>query len=164
MPLDADDQSFLIAAQGYTELGMHLDANEELEKISPDVRHDPAVLEVRLHIYLQLEKWDLMQAVASHLAKHDPEQPQWAISWAYATRRAVSIEAAKQILLEALELHPDESILHFNLACYECQLGNMEAAKARLSKAITLDKQFRQLALEENDLEPLWASLGTASK
>lgn len=56
------------AAEGYVELGMPLEANEELEQIEPDVRHVPEVLALRLQIYPTLEKWELRQAVSSKLA------------------------------------------------------------------------------------------------
>lgn len=68
MPLSAEDEKHLIAAQGYVELGMWLDANAELEEIDPKVRHLPEVLEVRVRIYRALEKWELMQTVAKSLA------------------------------------------------------------------------------------------------
>jgi len=33
-----------------------------------------------------------MQTVAKQLALHDPDEPQWMILWAFATRRADSID------------------------------------------------------------------------
>jgi Flp pilus assembly protein TadD len=117
------------------------------------------VLLVRLEIYRGLEKWELMRTVAGRLAAHDPDDVQWAISLAYATRRAQTIEAAKSILLEAVERLPDEPILHYNLACYECQLGDLEVAKARLAHAFQLAPKCRLMALDDDDLAPLWDSL-----
>ena len=149
----------LSAAQGYVELGMHLDANDELEQISPEYRASPPALAIRLQIYRALKKWELMQIVAVQLVKADPNEVQWAISLAYATRRAESIPAAKCILENAVENHAKEPLLHYNLACYECQLGNMEQAKQRLTKAFNLDPNCRLMALEDEDLEPLWSSL-----
>jgi hypothetical protein len=64
MPLGDDDLKHLTVAQGYVELGMFPDANEELEEIDPEVRHAPEVLAVRVKIYRALEKWELMQTVA----------------------------------------------------------------------------------------------------
>jgi Tfp pilus assembly protein PilF len=159
MPLLPDDQRHLTAAEGYAALGMYLDANAELEEIDAEVRHVAEVLAVRLQIYRRLEKWELMRTAAGRLAAHDPDNAQWAISLAYATRRAQSIEAAKVILLEAVERHPKEPILHYNLACYECQLGDIEVAKARLEHACKLSEKCRLMALDEADLEPLWAAL-----
>lgn len=52
-----------------------------------------------------------------------------------------------------------EPILHFNLACYECQLGELEVAKARLAHAFKLEPKCRLMALDDDDLAPLWDSL-----
>ena len=62
--------------------------------------------------------------------------------WAYATRRADSIEAARLILLEAVERIPTAAIFHYNLGCYECQLGDVEVAKVRLEHALKLEPQY----------------------
>jgi hypothetical protein len=43
-PLDLPDIHHLRAAQGWLELGNHLEANEELEKIAPALRAHPSVL------------------------------------------------------------------------------------------------------------------------
>ncbi len=45
--------------------------------------------------------------------------------------------------------------LHYNLACWECQLGELEVAKARLRHAFNLDAQLRLSALEDEDLKPI---------
>jgi len=66
----------------------------------------------------------------------------WTVSWAYATRRVDSIESARMILVSALERLPDVAIFHYNLACYECQLGDLEAANTRLKRAFELDAMF----------------------
>ncbi len=67
-------------------------------------------------------------------------------TWAYATRRAESIEAAKLILLEALERHPEVTVVHYNLACYECQSGSVPLAKGHLKLAFKLAPQYRLMA------------------
>ena len=76
--------------------------------------------------------------------------------WAFATRRAECIEQARIILVNAVERLPNFAIFHYNLACYECQLGDLLGAKARLERAISRDAQFRKLALDDEDLKPLW--------
>jgi hypothetical protein len=47
----------------------------------------------------------------------------------------------------------------FKLACYACQVGNLEEAKRRVAAAISLDQQYRLMALDDPDLEPLWEDL-----
>jgi tetratricopeptide (TPR) repeat protein len=137
---------------------MHLDANEELERIDPDVRHVPEVLELRLIVYSGLEKWELMQVIAKKLAFYDPKNVQWTISWAYATRRADCIDTARRILLNALEAHPEEPVIPYNLACYAAQLGDLEEARRRLERAFQLEPNMREPALTDMDLEPFWRS------
>jgi hypothetical protein len=104
MPLEPEEQRHVTAAQGYAELAMYLDADAELDEIDPEVRHVPEVLAVRIHIYRALKKWELMQTVAKKMALYDPDEADWTISWAYATRRADSIEAARLILVDAILL------------------------------------------------------------
>ncbi len=78
---------------------------------------------------------------------------------AYATRRAESIHAAHAILTRTAGLHPNDGTIHFNLACYEAQMGSLERAKAHLTRATAIDAKFKLMALEDPDLEPLGASL-----
>jgi Tfp pilus assembly protein PilF len=54
---------------------------------------------------------------------------------------------------------PKEAIIFYNLACYECQLGETKSAKDYLKKAFELDLNWRKAALEDEDLKPLWDSL-----
>ena len=79
MPLDPEHRRRFIAAEGYLELGMPLDAMEELELIATDGRHVPEVLVLQMETYRQLGTWDLMQVFASRLAKNDPDEVQWAV-------------------------------------------------------------------------------------
>jgi hypothetical protein len=44
--LQAIDLNILRAAEGWLELGNHLEANEELENITPKLRAHPDVLEI----------------------------------------------------------------------------------------------------------------------
>ena len=53
-----------------------------------------------------------MQIVANMMALHEPDNIEWTVDWAYATRCAESIEAARLILLEAVERIPTAAILH----------------------------------------------------
>ena len=51
-------------------------------------------------------------------------------------------------------------MIAFNLACYASVTGRMEDAKERLRNAIELDKNIRELALDDEDLRPLWDWIG----
>ena len=121
MPLEPPDRQRWQAAIGYVELGMFQAANEQLEKIDPFNRAAPEVLAVRIAIYDGLKKWELMQEIAKRLVDFQPDDIQWTISFAYATRRADSIQVAKEILLSAESKFPKEAVIKYNLACYFCR-------------------------------------------
>jgi tetratricopeptide (TPR) repeat protein len=156
VPLEPPDFHHCEAALGFSELGMFGDAEAELERIDPFNRALPEVLRVRAAVYHGTANWDDLRAVALKLTRLEPANVQWPLSLAYATRRAASIEFARDILLAAKEQFPSEPIISFNLACYCCQLGDMDAAKEYLKQAFAIDLNLRQAALDDQDLEPLW--------
>jgi tetratricopeptide (TPR) repeat protein len=159
VPLEQPDRQHWQAAGGYVELGMFLEADTELDKIDPFNRAAPEVLAMRLAIYRGLQKWELMREIAKRLADFQPNEIQWTISLAYATRRADSIQAAKEILLNAEAKFPKESAIKYNLACYFCQTGDIKTARNYLKKAFDIDLNWRVAALEDADLQPIWDSI-----
>lgn len=150
----------VLAAQGFLELGMIEDAMNALEEIEPEKKTDMRVMAMRAAICHEAGAWDQLEAVASFLVRQQPSNAGWWVEWAYATRRARSIEEAEGILLRAIEIHSSEAVIHFNLGCYVCQMGRIEDAKARVARAVELDREFRVAALDDPDLEPMWAEFG----
>jgi len=159
MPLEPPDPSTLESCGWICRTWDVPRANDELENIDPFNRAAPEVLAVRIAVYHGLKKWELMQEVAKRLAEFQPYDIQWTISLAYATRRADSIHAAKEILLNTESKFPKEPIIKYNLACYCCQLGEIENAKTYLKKVFEIDSTWRLQALDDEDLKSLWDSL-----
>lgn len=56
---------------------------------------------------------------------------------------------------DALELHPGNALIFYNVACLENLLGNGEAALAALGEAIAAWPDFKQNAAEDDDLASL---------
>jgi hypothetical protein len=77
--LEPPDCTHLEAAKGWCELHAFLEANEELEKITPQMRAHPDVLEVRWQSYANLEKWDGALDIASAIVKMVPQKPEGCI-------------------------------------------------------------------------------------
>jgi hypothetical protein len=75
--------------------------------------------------------------------KWNPKEPIFFVELAYATRRAESIGKALGILLHAVDLHPNDGAIQFNLACYEAQMGGLDRAKAHLKRATEIDAKFK---------------------
>ena len=72
----------------------------------------------------------------------------------------VASKKAKVVLDEAAKLFPDDSMIQYNLACYCAQLGQLDAAQGYLDKSYELGdaKQIKLMALDDEDLKPLWES------
>ena len=100
---------------------------------------------------------------AGEIVKLKPGEPQSWIALAYATRRKEGggLAAAREILTQAQSCFPREPVIAYNLACYECQLGNQQAALEWLHKACASGSagKIRSMALDDRDLEPLWPQI-----
>ncbi len=145
----------LQAAQGYLELGMFLEANEEIEFIPPEMKMLSEVLAVRVEIFRALGKWDLMEIVARQLCQQRPDEPEPFILLGYATRRAVGLQEALTVLATVANRFPTCATILYDLACYAAQLGHLNSARARLAEAIMLEPACREMALADTDLVEL---------
>ena len=153
---DSTMPDHLKIAVGYLELGMIEDAANEIELLPPDQKNSSEVLGVRMEIYRAAEKWTLMEVVARELWKRHQDDPlQWN-DLAWVVRRASGLDESLKILSEALEKFPDDALTNYNLGCYLCQLGDVEAAKESVGRAIQLDGKYKTLAIDDPDLEPMW--------
>ncbi|MFC7337291.1 tetratricopeptide repeat protein [Haloferula chungangensis] len=151
--MDAETARQVMAVQGYTELGLFDVALEELGLIDQDL--DIANI-LRCDLFSRQSRWAEMGELAKRLARSDPDSPQWWISWAYAVRRLETIDAAREILIEARKSHPKEPIIIYNLACYASVSGELEEARQLLDQAIALDKTCQEMAVKDSDLEALF--------
>jgi predicted Zn-dependent protease len=83
MKLGLNDQRQLAAAEGWLELGDCLEANEELEQITPEMRAHPFVLRVRYGIYAKAGKWEMAAEVVRGITEVLPDNSWGWIHWAY---------------------------------------------------------------------------------
>jgi tetratricopeptide (TPR) repeat protein len=160
------DSHHLSAAIGWLGLGNHLEANEELEKITPALRAHPDVLEVRLHIYMAAKKWDLCVNIAGAIIKLDPNRPDAWIHRSFALHELKRTQEAFDQLLPVVDKFPKVWTIPYNLACYCAQTGRLEECKKWFKKAMAIDEQtVRESAVDDPDLKPLWDSMsGTVWK
>ena len=142
-------------AQGYLELGMITEAAAELAGITGPERSTPGVMAVRIAVLQEQGAWPDLRELARDFVQQVPGEAAAWVTWAYATRRADSIDAAEKILLEAEQKHPAEPTIQFNLGCYACQRGDLAEARRRVDRAIDLDAKFAALAEQDADLAPL---------
>ena len=160
--LPLPDKRHLDAAEGWLGLGDFLAANEELEQISPQLRAHPFVLEVRYKIYSKAKKWDGAVEIAKTMAKLLPDNPRGHFHLAFSLHALKKTQEAYDTLRPVVDEFPKEWLMRYNLACYSCQLNNLKEAEQWLEKAIDLagKNEIRLMALEDEDLEPLWVKIG----
>ena len=158
--LQHPDTIYLEAAAGWIELEDYDSANEELENIRADWREHPDILDLRCLIYAHYKQWDACLDIASAIVKLVPDRVWGWVHKAYAQRRATggSIDKAKPVLEEAAKLFPDHDMIQYNLACYNAQLGHLDAAQEHLDKSCKLgnSQQIKLMAINDEDLRPLW--------
>lgn len=162
-PLEPPDSHYVSSAIGWLGLGNWQEAAEELKNIGPETAWHPEVLAVRYEILAKAGQWELAAETALTWTKRAPEERGAWIAQAYAVRRRPggSIALAKGILSAAQQRFPSEPLIAYNLACYECQLGNLPQAREWLRVAFKLGdvRHLKQMSTQDSDLEPLRAEI-----
>ncbi|MGO9203556.1 MAG: TPR end-of-group domain-containing protein [Limisphaerales bacterium] len=159
--LQPPDCFHLEAAQGCLELGDHIETNEELENISAGLRAHPDVLKVRWEIYAAAKKWEAALDIAAALVRLAPEEAFGWVNRSFCLHELRRTAEARDGLLPVVEKFPDDAIMRYNLACYECQLGRIDQARRWLEKSFEIGdpRKLKLMALDDPDLEPLWKNL-----
>ncbi len=157
-PLPHPDWHHLTAAEGWLELGDHRAANEELDKIAPELRGHLSVMQLRWHICARDKCWDACLGIGRAMTEIRPDVVHGWINYANALFYLKRYPEAIDLTLPLLDRFPRNPYLRHNLACYECQNGNHPAALAWLKQAFEMGNphEMKQLALKDLDLEPLW--------
>ena len=153
------DHHRLRAAEGWLGLGDNVEAALELKEIAPEHQSHPAVLEVRWRIHAQQQDWTSCMDIACVMTTTAPNDAAGWIQLAYAMRRTEggTVQMARDTLDAVVAKFPREPVIHYNLACYYCQLGDLTGALKSLKRAFSVgdEAQMKLMALEEPDLEPL---------
>jgi predicted Zn-dependent protease len=148
-------ERILLAAQGYSELGMFDDALTELNSLPAELTSHVTVLELRTVVLMQAKRWKSALTASRALCRVAPENKNGFIHGAYCLHALGRTEEARDTLLSGPELLHAEPTFHYNLACYECTLGNLELARLHLEKSFELNKDFREYAKSDPDLAAL---------
>jgi hypothetical protein len=161
--LEPPDTHYLLAAIGWLELGNPAEAKAELAQVSPAQQDHPQVLELRWSILAEEKRWEEGLQVAQILLRRAPERPTGWLHQAYALRRVPNGGLAKawEALIPAFDKFPKEAIIPFNLSCYACQMGHLDAARQWLHRAVRIGGKdtIKRMALGDSDLEPLWPEI-----
>jgi Flp pilus assembly protein TadD len=145
----------LLAAQGYLELGMVKEALAEISVIESAESCNPDLLELRLHILMQGERWYEALTVAEELLGLNPSALSAYIHGAFALHELGRTAEARDLLLKGPEILRKDPTYHYNIGCYEAVLGNRESAKQSLKRSFALDSTYRDFAKVDPDLQAI---------
>jgi tetratricopeptide (TPR) repeat protein len=160
-PLQPPDSHHLRAAQGWLELGTPEEALKEVEQIISSAQAHPEVLNLRWEVLAAEKKWEPALEVATKLIGSDSEDPAGWVHRSYCLHELKRTLEARDNLLGVVDKFPLSATIRYNLACYECQLGDLAKARQWLEKAFRLGKRshMRLAALKDHDLQPLWPEI-----
>lgn len=161
--MDVFHKRLLIAAQGYSELGLPDLALAELALIPEDLRGESVVVETMLSVLMQAQRWTAALPVGQELCRLEPEKSEGFIHAAFCLHELGNTKAAKELLMNGPAKLKAEATYHYNLACYEARLGNLDQARAYLDVSFAMDKNLKEFALDDPDLDVLRAFKMTAN-
>jgi tetratricopeptide (TPR) repeat protein len=160
--LPNEDMHRLQAAEGWLELGNHLEAHEELKRISPGYRLHPDVLEMRWRVSEAAKNWEKCLELAETLTDALPRRMSGWLKLAATLHAMGQSEDACQALVDVVDDFAESPIFLYNVACYSCQAGLLQDAVTWLDEVFKLDEngELKKLALHDPMLEPLRKRIG----
>src|SRR5258707_1267208 len=108
--LEPPDIHHLNAAEGWLGLGSIVDAEQELEQLSPAVSSHPEVLRVRYHVSEQAKQWASALATAQQICQVVPETPFGWVHHAYALHELRRTREAYNVLKPVVDRFPEDYI------------------------------------------------------
>jgi tetratricopeptide (TPR) repeat protein len=158
--LQPPDSHYLSAASGWLGLGRYIEANEELEKISPENLAHPDVMEVLWHIYAKAGNWQICLDIASAILKLDPRRPFGWTHRSFALYELKRTQEAFDLLVPMAQEFPNVWRIPYSLALYCAQLGRFIECQLWLQKALAVDREtVKRTAIVDPNLKPLWVTL-----
>lgn len=141
--------------EGYLELSMPQKALDLLARIS-----DPGTFRGQ-KLYLTGEALRALNRHADAISALEeaadllPSNIHVWLALGWCRKRTGRLDLAIDALERAEEVSPEEAIVHYNLACYWSLAGRKHRSLAYLSRAISLDSNFRDLLIDEPDFDPI---------
>lgn len=163
--LPAPHHHRLRAVEGWLELGLPEEAQEELDRIPRGFQEEAPVLNARFALCVHRGDWVTACELAErHVQRHPGDAGGW-IHRAYAARRRPGggLAEAFDLLYPALDRFPEEAVVPYNLACYCAQQAELIQAWKWLEHASRIGgaEMIRRMALADADLCPLWPKIAS---
>lgn len=155
-PHSPETQRALRAADGFLFLGLADEALSEIEGVPGLELEQPEVLLARNRVLLHLGRWKEVETLAARAIETHPERDEFTVQRAFALHKLKKGDEALGVLDAAPEWIRRTGILHYNLACYEAQLGDKKTARQCINVAIQMNEAMRKNAKADPDLRGIW--------
>lgn len=155
------DLHHLRAAEGWLELGNHVEALTELDQVSPAHQDCLEALGLRWSIFARFKRWEECVLLAAQIIAVAPDNVFGWIHRSFALHELRRTQEACDLLRPAAKQFPRNETIPYNLACYECQLGRLPEARKWLKKAMARSdpEEIKLQALADADLQPMWPEI-----
>jgi tetratricopeptide (TPR) repeat protein len=150
----------IVAAQGYSELGLHGEALRLLEEIPSDNRRRVDVMEIRLLALMSEKRWEEGLKLALSLADQEPEEPGGYIHIAYCLHALGRTREALEVLLRSPDILRSKAVYYYNMGCYLATLGNTDSALDAVRRSFEMDGALKSVARKDPDLAGILPLLG----
>lgn len=152
--LSFPDRHHVVAADGWLDLGLPSEALRELEQCSPAARGTRVAIHVAWRVHAERRDWGAALAAAEQLVSGSPDEVGGWLHRSYALHELHRTREASDALLPAAMRFPKDPIIRYNLACYACRMGDIDAARRWLREVVRLkDVAFlKALAMDDPDL------------
>ncbi|HWB09817.1 MAG TPA: tetratricopeptide repeat protein [Pirellulales bacterium] len=148
-------QRILREAEGYLELNMPQTALDLLSRLSEPGTFRGQQLYLTGEALRALERYAEAIVVLEQAADLLPSNIHVWLALGWCQKRTGRLDLAISALERAEEVSPEEAIVHYNLACYWSLAGKKQRALAYLSRAISIDSNYRELLGDEPDFDPI---------
>jgi predicted Zn-dependent protease len=152
----AETHRALEAADGYLYLGMPKEALGEFAAIPGHERENASVMLAEIRVVLHMKNWKRAESLSARGSDLHPNEDEFTVQRVFALHKLEKGEEAFRILLAAPEWIRRTGILHYNLACYEARLGDINTARRCIDAAIELNSAIKKNARSDPDLAALW--------
>lgn len=151
------DRHHALAAEGWLALGNVAEAELEWARLSPDGLGHPTSLAIEWRIHSARREWEKALESARRCIRADPQSAVGWINQSYSLHELRRTGEAFQSLHAMVLRFPDEGVIPYNLACYSCQLGDVDGARRWFDQAVRIGGKamMKEMAEDDPDLEPL---------
>lgn len=145
----------LNGVEGYLLLGMSASALREVDAVRASGHSSVRVCELRAEALRGLERHAEALAEFEAADKRAPGQLATLMGMAWCLKRVDRLDDAIDVMHRAYQLHSDEPVVLYNIACYHALAGDKQQALSWLGRALRMEPALRKLIPAETDFAQL---------